>query len=45
MVLLVDVCQVEGRFCLFGDSVNQDARKVYGLRRMFHGQRNLFRHA
>jgi hypothetical protein len=34
MVLLGDVCQVQARFCLFGDSVHLGTRKVYGLRRI-----------
>jgi hypothetical protein len=45
MVLLGDVCQVEARLCPFRDSVNLGARKVYGLRRMYYGHGNLFRHA
>jgi hypothetical protein len=45
MVPLGDVCQVEARFYLFGDSVHLGARMVYGLRRMYNGHRNLFRHA
>jgi hypothetical protein len=45
MVLLGDVCLLEARFCLFGDKVNQGARKVYGLRQMYHGHGKLFRHA
>jgi hypothetical protein len=42
MVLLGDVCQVKARFHLFGDSVNLGARKLYGLRRIFHGHNNRF---
>jgi hypothetical protein len=45
MVLLGDVCQVEAYFCPFGDNVNLGARKVYGLRRMYHGHGNHFGHA
>jgi hypothetical protein len=36
MVHLGDVGQVEARFGLFGDNVNLDARKVHGLRQMYH---------
>jgi hypothetical protein len=43
--LLGDVCQVEAYFCPFGDNVNLGARKVYGLRRMYHGHGNHFGHA
>jgi hypothetical protein len=42
LVLLGDVCQVEARFGLFGDSVSLSARSVYGLRRMDHVHGNLF---
>jgi hypothetical protein len=45
MVLLGDMCQVEARFCTFGDSVNLGGRKVYGLRQTYHRYGNLFRHA
>jgi hypothetical protein len=44
MVVLGDISQVEARFGLFGDIVNLGARLVYGLRRMYHGHGNLFRH-
>jgi hypothetical protein len=44
MLLLCDVCQVEVHFGLFGDIINLGARKVYGLRRMYHGHGNLFKH-
>jgi hypothetical protein len=45
MVLLGDVCEVEAPFYLFGDNVNQGARKVYGLHQMYHRYGNIFRHA
>jgi hypothetical protein len=44
MLLLCDVYKVEVHFGLFGDSINLGARQVYGLRRMYHGHGNLFRH-
>jgi hypothetical protein len=43
MVLLRDVGQVETHFGPFGDSVNLSARKVHGLRRIYHGHGNHFR--
>ena len=42
MVLLGEEAQVEGRFDLFGDSANLDAKKVHGLHRTYHMQRNPF---
>jgi hypothetical protein len=42
MVLLGDVGQVEAQFSLFGDSINLNARYVYGLRRTYHRLRNHF---
>jgi hypothetical protein len=41
MVHLGDVGQLEAHSGLFGDSVKLGARYVYGLRRMYHGHRNL----
>jgi hypothetical protein len=41
---LGDVCQVEARFGLFGDSISLGARSEYSLRRMYHGLGNLFKH-
>jgi hypothetical protein len=41
MVLLHDA-QVEGRFHLFGDRGNLDARYVHALRRMYNWIRNHF---
>jgi hypothetical protein len=45
MVLLGDVCQVEGCLGLFGDSVSVGTRSVYGLRQIYNGHGNLFRHS
>jgi hypothetical protein len=42
MILLGDEAQVEGRFSLFGDSANLDARQLHGLRRTFHRLKNRF---
>jgi hypothetical protein len=36
--------EAEADFDLFGDIVNLGARKVLGLRLMYHGHGNLFRH-
>jgi hypothetical protein len=44
MVLLGDKAQVEGRFCLFGDSANLDARWMNGLRQTYRRLRNHFDH-
>jgi hypothetical protein len=44
MVLLGDIGQVEAHFGPFGDSINLNARQIRGLRRMYHGHGNLFRH-
>jgi hypothetical protein len=44
MVLLGDMGHVVAHFGLFGDSVNQGARYVHGLRRMYHGHGNHFGH-
>ena len=43
MVLLGEENQVEGRFDLFGDRANLDARQVHGLHGTYHMQRNPFR--
>ena len=42
MVLLGDEAKQEARFCLFGDSVNLDARSVHGLRLTYPRLRNSF---
>ena len=46
MVLLGDKAQLEaqleGRFALFADSANLDARLVHGLRRTYQRLRNHF---
>jgi hypothetical protein len=42
MARLGDEAQVEGRFSLFGDSVNLDARQLHGLRRTLHRLKNHF---
>jgi hypothetical protein len=39
---LGDVDQVKAFFSPLGDDVNLGARWVHGLRRMYHGHRNLF---
>ena len=39
MELLDDVCHMESRFGLFGDSANLDARQMHG----FHGTYNMLR--
>jgi hypothetical protein len=44
MVLLGDEAQVDARFGPFRDSASLDARKVHGLRRMYHRLRNRFGH-
>jgi hypothetical protein len=44
MLLVGDVYQVEARFYPFGEGVHLGARKVYGLRRMYHVHGNLLRH-
>jgi hypothetical protein len=44
MVHLGVVGQLEARFGLFGDSVKLGATQVYGLREMYQGHGNLFRH-
>jgi hypothetical protein len=36
MVLIGDVGQIEAHFGLFEDSINPEARLVYGLRQMYH---------
>jgi hypothetical protein len=40
--LLGDVGRLESRFGPFRDSVSVDARKVNGLRQMYHQHRNRF---
>jgi hypothetical protein len=42
MILLSDEAQVEGRFSLFGDSANLDARQLHGLRQTLHRLKNHF---
>jgi hypothetical protein len=42
MELLGDVSLVESHFFLFGDNVCVDARKVHGLRKLYHQLRNRF---
>ena len=42
MIILGEEAQVEGRFDLFGDSANLDARKVHGLHGTYHMLRNPF---
>jgi hypothetical protein len=42
MLPLGDETQVEACFGPFGQSANIDARKVHGLRRMYHRLRNHF---
>jgi hypothetical protein len=44
IVLLGDVDQAEAHFDPFGDCFNLDARKMQGLRRMYHGLGNRFGH-
>jgi hypothetical protein len=44
IVHLGDVDQAEAHFDPFGDTYNFSARKVHGLRRMYHGSGNCFRH-
>jgi hypothetical protein len=44
MVLLGDVCQVEARGGLVGDSVNLGTRLVHDLAQIYHRYENLFRH-
>jgi hypothetical protein len=39
---LDDEAQVKARFCLFGDSVNLDARWAHYVRRTYHRFRNHF---
>jgi hypothetical protein len=39
MILLGCEAQVEGRFSLFSDSANLDARQLHGLRRTLHGSK------
>jgi hypothetical protein len=39
--LLDDVCHMESRFGLFGDSVSLGARLVHGLRIMHHRLRTI----
>ena len=43
MVLLGEEAQVEGRFDLFGDSANLDARLVHGLHGTYHMLRKSIR--
>ena len=42
MIILGEEAQVEGRFDLFGDSANLDARYVHGLHGTCHMLRNQF---
>ena len=42
MILLGEEAQVEGRFDLFGDTANLDARWVHGLLGTYHMLRNPF---
>jgi hypothetical protein len=42
MVLLGDEAQMEAHFGPFGDSVSFSARKVHGLRQIYHSLRNRF---
>ena len=42
MIILGEEAQVEGRFDLFGDSANLDAKYVHGLHGTYHMLRNLF---
>ena len=42
MELLDDMGHVESSFGLFGDSVSVGARKVHGLRQMYHRLRNYY---
>jgi hypothetical protein len=42
MVLLGDEAQVEAHFVSFGDGANLAARKVRGLRCMYHRLENIF---
>jgi len=42
MIILGEEAQVEGRFDLFGDSANIDARQVHGLHRTYHVLGNPF---
>jgi hypothetical protein len=44
MVLLGGIGQVEACLGPFRDSVSVGAKSVYGLRQMYHGHGNLFRH-
>ena len=44
MIILGEEAQVEGRFDLFGDSANLDAKQVHGLHGTYHMLRNLFGH-
>ena len=42
MIILGEEAQVQGRFDLFGDSDNLDARQVHGLHGTYHMLRNPF---
>jgi hypothetical protein len=42
MILLGDDAQMESRFGPFGDSVSFSARKVHGLRKIYHSLKNHF---
>ena len=42
MIILGEEAQVEGRFDLFRDSTNLDARYVHGLQGTYHMLRNPF---
>ena len=39
--LLDDMCHMESRFIMFGDSVSLGARLVHGLRIMHHGSETI----
>ena len=42
MIILGEEAHVEGRFDMFGDCANLDARYVHGLRGTYHMLRNPF---
>ena len=42
MIILGEEAKVEGRFDLFGDNANLDARLVHGLHGTYHMLRNPF---
>ena len=42
MIILGEEAQVDGRFDLFGESANLDARYVHGLHGTYHMLRNPF---